>query len=446
MPRKIIIIGAGMVGSLWAIYMARRGYDVNVFEKRPDPRLHGMQEGRSINLALSHRGLRALQAIGLDKKLQDVMIPMYGRMLHDTDGSRRFLPYSTKAGEYINSISRLRLNIELIQAASQYTNIRFHFEAACEAIDLEQPAIGVSLKGKKQWFEADTLFGADGAGSLLRKAMQAKTLTQERVDWLDYAYKELSLPPNAQGNFSIEKNALHIWARKTFMLIALPNPDATFTCTLFLPLAGSHASFEALRSEKDILAFFDAYFPDVIPHMPRLTEEFLTNPTGSLATVYTYPWAYKDKALLIGDAAHAIVPFYGQGMNAAFEDCVLLDTYLEQYRHDWSAAFCAYQQARKPDTDAIAALALDNFREMRDDVNDALFQRVRQLEYRLEQHFDDYWSKYAMVTFHPEIPYSLARQRGNAQNKILFDICRHYDSLDQIDLNMVYERLKQAAH
>ncbi|WP_038030455.1 FAD-dependent oxidoreductase [Thermonema rossianum] len=441
---KVLIVGAGLVGSLLASFMARRGYEVEVFEKRRDPRLYGMEEGRSINLALSHRGLRALERLGLQDAVFPLMIPMRGRMIHDTEGHTLLLPYSTKPHEYINSISRLELNVALVNHAEAYPNVNIHFGTACVGVDWEYPAVEVEANGQRQRIEGDVLFAADGAGSVVRRALKSAGLLQEEVDFLDYGYKELTLPAGKDGAFLIEKHALHIWPRETFMFIALPNLDATFTCTLFLPKEGPGYSFEQLNTAEKVRAFFDTCFPDVPPLMPRLTEEYFRNPVGVLGTVRCYPWAYKGKVLLIGDAAHAIVPFYGQGMNAAFEDCLRLEEHLDACRGDWQKAFDAYQASRKKDTDAIADLAIDNFYEMRDRVNDEDFQRMRKLEYRLEQHYPDYFSKYALVTFHPEIPYSVAKQRGELQNKILLDICRQQNDPESIDLEAVYRKVQEA--
>lgn len=441
---KVLIVGAGLVGSLLASFMARRGFEVEVFEKRRDPRLYGMEEGRSINLALSHRGLRALERLGLQDAVYPLMIPMRGRMIHDTAGQTLLLPYSTKPDEYINSISRLDLNVALLNHAVAYPHVKIHFQAACVGVAPEIPAIEVETDGQRRWVEGDLLFAADGAGSVIRRILKATGLLQEEVDFLDYGYKELTLPAGKEGAFLIEKHALHIWPRETFMLIALPNLDATFTCTLFLPKEGTAHSFEALNTPAKVQDFFDAYFPDASRMMPALTEEYFRNPVGILGTVRCYPWAYRGKVLLIGDAAHAIVPFYGQGMNAAFEDCLRLEECFDVYGKDWQKVFEVYQTKRKKDTDAIADLATDNFYEMRDRVNDEDFQRMRKLEYLLEQRYPDYFSKYALVTFHPEVPYSLAKQRGELQNQILLDICRRQPDIEKIDLETVYRKIKEA--
>lgn len=441
---KVLIVGAGLVGSLLASFMARRGYEVEVFEKRRDPRLYGMEEGRSINLALSHRGLRALERLGLQDAVAPLMIPMRGRMIHDMAGETHLLPYSTKADEYINSISRLDLNVALVNHAEAYPNVKIHFRAACVGVDREAPAIEVETDGQRRRVEGDLLFAADGAGSVVRRALKEAGLLQEEVEFLDYGYKELTLPAGEGGSFLIEKNALHIWPRETFMFIALPNLDATFTCTLFLRKEGVAQSFAGLDTPDKVRAFFDTYFPDVPPMMPQLTAEYFRNPVGVLGTVRCYPWSYGGKVLLIGDAAHAIVPFYGQGMNAAFEDCLRLEECIDACGDDWQKVFETYQASRKKDTDAIADLAIDNFYEMRDRVNDEDFQRMRKLEYRLEQQYPDYFSKYALVTFHPEVPYSVAKQRGELQNKILLDICRQQTDIESIDLEMVYRKVREA--
>lgn len=431
---KVSIVGGGLAGSLLAIYMARRNYEVEVFEKRSDSRIKGYEGGRSINLALSHRGIRALEELGILEEIQPLVVKMYGRMIHDLAGNQAFFPYGKDNSEYINSISRGGLNEALINIAEKYPNVKFHFETPCKDIDLPNSTLYFNDFQKT----SDLIFATDGAGSVIRQKMLAQHYTQENISPLAHGYKELEIPSGESGSFLIDENSLHIWGRDSFMLIALPNLDGSFTVTLFLQNEGEE-SFATLDTSEKVIAFFQKYFPDTLALMPDLAKDFFSNPVGLLATLKTYPWV-SHRTLLLGDAAHAVVPFYGQGMNASFEDCIIFNDLIDEYQENWDKILEVYQNIRKKDTDAIADLAVENFYEMRDRVNDEIFQKMRKLEYNLENTFPDYHSKYSMVTFHPEIPYSVAKAKGNAQNKVLEDICLAH-SLDNLDINWVYQQL-----
>ncbi|MCS6821606.1 MAG: FAD-dependent monooxygenase [Microscillaceae bacterium] len=443
--QKITLIGAGLAGSLLAIFLAKRGFLVEVFEKRPDMRKVPIPAGRSINLALSSRGIKALEKIGIAQEiLEKEAIPMYGRMLHDLEGNLHFMPYSQNPREYINSVSRWGLNVRLLNLAEKFENINIYFEH--EFIDFEPSTqtATFTIGTQKQLLQqkVERIIAADGAGSQARQVLAKYIPFEENIDFLEHGYKELNIPPLPNGNFAIEKNALHIWPRGTYMLIALPNLDGSFTCTLFFPNKGEF-SFESIDTEHKVLDFFSTYFKDTIQLIPNLVKEFLYNPLGILGTVKCFPWNYQDKLLLLGDAAHAIVPFYGQGMNASFEDCLYLDMLIEKYANDWHTIFEKFTQDRKPNTDAIADLALENFYEMRDHVANPLFQKMRKVELLLEKQYPNYYSKYAMVSFHPEIPYSEAKTRGNWQNELLAQICESITDINEVNLSEIYAKMLQ---
>ncbi len=441
--QKVIIIGAGLSGSLLAIYLAKKNIEVEIYEAHDDMRKKKMSAGRSINLALSNRGIAALREVGLDEYMLAEAVPMFGRMIHAVDGAQKFLPYSGRQGEFINSISRGGLNVALINEAEKYDGVKFYFNWRCVDIDRDKDEVFVanSETRERRQVKSDTIFAADGAGSAVRQDMLHKV---SRFDfsqkWLEHGYKELHIPPGENGTFQMEKNALHIWARGAFMMIALPNFDASFTCTLFLAHTGEN-SFENLNDENSLLAFFRKNFADAISLMPNLVEDFFANPTANLGTIKCFPWHVGGKSLLFGDAAHAVVPFYGQGMNASFEDCRILNQLIEKYDAHWERIFDEFTNVRKPNTDAIAEMAEENFYEMRDAVADPIFQRKRELETKLEQNFPDYFSKYSMVTFREDLPYSEAKRQGNAQDKLLMEICAKIDDVGELDLNDVLKKI-----
>lgn len=446
MDKPIIIVGAGLAGALMATYFAKRGLTVAIYESRSDMRKETISAGRSINLALSDRGIKALEGVGIDKTILEEAVPMKGRMLHSKEGELKFAPYGKDDSEYINSISRAGLNKSLMTIAEASEKVNIYFNEECIDIDFEACTITIKNRetGRTKTVAGATIIGADGANSSVRRAMQAKMTSYEsNVDWLEHGYKELSIPAaTAQGGFRIAKNALHIWPRGTYMLIALPNFEGSFTCTLFFPLNGEN-SFATIDTKEKVRSFFEEEFADAIPHLANLEEEFLNNPVGKLGTLKCYPWRHTGKVVLIGDAAHAIVPFYGQGMNASFEDCLVLDQCIAKHGQNWEAVYAEYEQLRKINGDAIGDLAVENFHEMQDHVADPVFRRKRALEHELENIYEDYHSKYSLVTFHPEIPYSVAKEKGNKQDQFLMDLCANIADIDALDIAQIYEQLKE---
>jgi kynurenine 3-monooxygenase len=419
----IAIVGAGLVGSLLSIYLAKSGYKVSVFERRQDMRKGKSEAGRSINLALSSRGLLALEEVGLADVIRQVAIPMNGRMMHDPEGNLSFLAYG-KEGQYINSISRSQLNIVLMDEAEK-RGVNLFFNHRCTHVDFEKTSLTLQALGaaSSQIFDFDAIIGTDGAFSAVRSSLQITDRFNYSQHYIDHGYKEFHIPSGERGEFLLEKNALHIWPRESFMLIALPNPDGSFTCTLFYPFEGPN-SFASLKNDRAIKHFFETTFPDAARLMPGLLEDFNTNPTSSLVTIKCFPWT-KNNTLLIGDAAHAIVPFYGQGMNAGFEDCRILNQLLIDHDGDWKATISTFEKIRKPDTDAIAQLAFDNFIEMRDLVAEPAFLLRKKIEARLHSLFPDRWIPlYSMVTFSPMIPYSEAYRIGQQQQQIMNEIMK----------------------
>jgi kynurenine 3-monooxygenase len=449
---NVVIIGAGLAGSLLAIYLARRGMNVDVYEARGDMRKGEVAAGRSINLALSDRGIAALREVCMDEYMLAEAVPMYGRMIHSVSGETKLLPYSGRKAEYINSVSRAGLNIALINEAEKHENVQFVFNERCVDFDIKS---GEALFASGRTRRADTVIATDGAGSAVRQAMEKQAAGFESSSvFLEHGYKELHIPSGSGGTFLIEKNALHIWPRHQFMMIALPNFDGSFTCTLFLAKkcrgphvskgdTGNEPSFDQLTDEPTLLAFFNREFPDAVPLIPTLVEDFFENPTGELGTVRCWPWHIDGKVMLLGDAAHAMVPFYGQGMNCAFEDLRVLDSLIEKHGTNWTTVYEEYGKLRRPNTDAIQDMAEENFYEMRDATADPVFQRKRELETRLEQAFPDYFSKYSMVTFREDLPYVIAKEKGNAQDKLLMEICSKESDVDGIDITAVIESIRK---
>jgi kynurenine 3-monooxygenase len=420
---KILIVGAGLCGSLLALRMAQRGYQVEVYESRSDLRNSVISAGRSINLSLSDRGLKALRMAGLEKKARALCIPMKGRLMHDAASNTFESNYSGRQGECINSISRGNLNGLLLTEAEKYSNVNIHFNTKCLEIDIESKIVHFQSSDSKEQFtvQADVIFGTDGAGSSLRKSYEkqfpAFKVSQE---FLTHGYKELEIPADKNGGHLISKEHLHIWPRGDYMLIALPNMDGSFTVTLFLSYSEGSYNFDNLITKEKIIEFFEKDFPDTLTLIPDVLKEFENNPTGKLGTVKCYPWAYKGNTLLLGDSSHAIVPFYGQGMNASFEDVFVFDSVLNQFEGDWTTVFSEFQKQRKIDADAIADLAIDNYYEMRDHVANPLFKEKRIVEMGLEKFFPtEYFSKYSLVTFNEHIGYHEAMTKGRAQDKVL---------------------------
>jgi kynurenine 3-monooxygenase len=422
MATKFVLIGSGLAGGLLGAYLGRRGYDVDLYERRPDPRAENFVGGRSINLAVSTRGIHALEQLGIAGEVMPHAIPMRGRMIHDKTGRLHFAPYDADPNKSINSIGRAALNTVVIEAAQRYPNVRVAFNHRCTDVDLDSATAHLLNVSTNQPLNCagDTVIGVDGAFSAVRHAMQRRL---DRFDYsqnyLAHGYKELSIQPGANGSWQMEKNALHIWPRKSFMMIALPNPDGSFTCTLFWEFEGPR-SFATTKTDEDVRRFFDEEFPDAVPVMPNLLEDFKTNPTGSLVTVRCAPWFYREKIALVGDAAHAVVPFYGQGMNAAFEDCVVLDECLAEFPDNRARAFAEYYARRKENADALADLALGNFIEMRDKTASKTFRAKKKLDHLLEGLLPGiYVPLYTMVTF-TRMPYAAAAKRARLQNTLVY--------------------------
>jgi len=420
MPTKFVLIGSGLAGGLLAAYLGRRGYEVDLYERRADPREGNIVGGRSINLALSTRGIHALEQLGIADEVLQHAIPMRGRMIHDKSGDLHFAPYDVDPNKYINSIGRAALNTTAIEAAQRYPNVRVHFNHRCTDIDLTEAVACLEIETGQVTARGDAIIGVDGAFSAVRQSMQRQLKGFDYDEsYLAYGYKELTIPPAPNGSWRMEKEALHIWPRKSFMMIALPNPDGSFTCTLFWEFEGPR-SFKTTRTDEDVRRFFDEEFSDAVPLMPTLLEEFRENPTGSLVTIRCAPWYCRDKIALVGDAAHAVVPFYGQGMNAAFEDCVVLDECLSEFPQDRQRAFAEYYNKRKVNTDALADLAVQNFIEMRDKTASRTFRAKKKLDHLLEGLLPGtYLPLYTMVTF-TRIPYAQAARRARIQDWLVY--------------------------
>lgn len=439
---KINIIGGGLSGSLMAVYLAKRGFDVHLYERRPDMRQHKLSAGRSINLALSTRGVRALERVGLADDILSDGIPMYGRMMHSIDGKLSYQPYG-KEGQAIYSVSRGRLNIRLLELADEYPNITLYFNHKCIDVNTDEGiATFEDADGNIVTSKADRTLGTDGAYAATRHKMQVSDRFDYSQTYLKHGYKELEIPAGANGAFQMEKNALHIWPRGSYMMIALPNPAGDFTCTLFLPFEGGQHNFGNLTTKDGVSAFFNNQFADAVPMMPTLIDDFFSNPTSSLVTVRCFPWVKEDKLALLGDAAHAVVPFYGQGMNCSFEDCVVLDDCIEQYGTNWGDVFSNYQNLRKTNADAIADLALQNFIEMRDLVGHPDFLQKKHIEHELTELYPDaFKSQYELVTFTNE-PYRKALEQGEKNDKVLNTIMTQ--NIDVHDKAKVLSIIKEA--
>lgn len=439
---QITLIGAGLAGSLLSIYLAKRGFEVEIFERRPDMRSAEISAGRSINLALSVRGLHALEKVGLKERIMQISIPMKGRMLHSLTGELNLVPYGRKESEVINSVSRAELNMQLMSAAEQQ-GVEIHFNQKCTGMDFESGELKLhdEVTNQDSVTQREIVIGTDGSASAIRNDMARALDGNFTKDDLEHGYKELTLPAGRNGEFLLEKNALHIWPRQSYMLIALPNSDGSFTCTLFFPMRGD-LSFESLKTKKAVLAFFKEQFPDAFELMPALVEDFFTNPTGALATIRCQPWHLAGKACLLGDAAHAIVPFFGQGINCGFEDCTVLDECIENQSGDWQKIFQEFGTLRKINTDAIAELSLTNYFEMRDHVADSKFALKKQVEFALEEKYPEkFIPKYSMVSFH-RIPYSVALAKGKVQEKILAELCAAITSVEDLDWQRADELIK----
>ena len=420
--KETIIIGAGLVGSLLSIYLSKRGYKVKIYERRADMRKEKIAAGRSINLALSDRGIKALEEVGIMSAIKKIAIPMHGRSIHNADGSSAYQAYGQE-GQFINSVSRGELNKKLIDLAEQ-NGVEIFFNERCESIDWEKNTVQFEgIDGHRSWVNYQLAFGSDGAFSAARLTHQLQhDRFQYQQYYIDFGYKELNIPAGANGEFAMDKNALHIWPRGNYMLIALPNIDGSFTCTLFFPFEGD-PSFASLDTKEKLRSFFEKTFTDAVPLMPTLEDDFFNNATSSLVTVKCYPWVWEDKFALIGDAAHAIVPFFGQGMNCGFEDCVVLNSLIDKHQENWEDILAEYQHLRKPDGDAIADLALNNFVEMRDKIADPKFLVQKKIEAVFSKKHPDKWTPaYAQVTFSTHIRYSEALKNSIKQESIMQQI------------------------
>ncbi len=434
------IAGGGLVGSMLALYLARAGYQVEVFERRPDMRTTQGYQGRSINLALSDRGWLSLKELGLEERIREIALPMQGRMLHQPDGTVTFQPYG-KGEQAIYSVSRSAINMALMDAAEAHTSVTFHFEHRCEAVQFDERRVRFSgPDGSTQTRNPNLMFGADGAFSATRLSKQlGSDLFQYQQYYIDCGYKELHIPAGPNGTFLLDPNALHIWPRGKFMMIALPNPGGDFTCTLFFPFEGP-SGFNTLSTPEVVMPFFEEHFADAVPLMPTLLEDFFRNPTSSLVTVKCFPWVYQDWFGLIGDAAHAIVPFFGQGMNCGFEDCRVLSGLISDHQHNWGAIMPAYEALRKPDGDAIADLAIQNFEEMSNRVADPRFLLQKKIEAWFHDRHPDSWiPAYTQVAFSPNIRYSEALANGRRQEAIMQEVL----ALPGIEQNWQTEAVEQ---
>lgn len=439
----VTVVGAGLSGSLLGILMARRGHHVRLYERQQDMRRVPVDAGRSINLALAARGIRALELAGVMDEVRPLLTPLPGRMLHDLTGKLTFVPYGQRPEEVIYSVSRPGLNCILLEAA----------ERAGVELFFHHPAIGADFTRHRVMFRDETtqrieecdlrrVFGTDGAGSVLRRAMVEQLNIPCTEELLEHGYKELTLPALPNGEPRIDKHALHIWPRGGFMLIALPNIDGTFTMTLFLSMTGPE-SFETLTTPAAIEAFFTRHFPDVPQLMPELATEFLQHPTGIMGTVRNQQWSVADRLLLVGDAAHAITPFHGQGMNCCFEDCRELDEFLLRHKQ-WPSSFREFEASRRPNTNAIADMALENYLEMRDTVRDPKFHLHKALSLELERrHPQRFVPRYSMVMFRDDIPYTVAYERGRIQNEILHALTTHADALTAVDFTAAARMIEQ---
>ena len=431
--KHVTIVGAGLSGPVMATYLCDLGYEVDLYESRLDMRIVSQSAGRSINLALSARGIAALKDIGVFEKIKSNLLAMEGRMIHDKNGNKKLQLYGQKKDEVIYSVSRSKLNMTLMDHAENSGGINIHFNQELQDLDLDKRTLIVNKKN----VSFNQLLGADGASSIVRKTINNKSSINFRKAFLGHGYKELTIPSSSSNEYMLEENALHIWPRGQFMLIALPNMDKSFTCTLFLPLVGE-SSFQSIKTKKQVLEFFEEYFPDTITLISELGDEYKKNPVGKLATVYCDKWHYKDVASIFGDAAHAIVPFFGQGMNASFQDCTVMHSLMKRFENNWKKIFSEYSRFQVPNGHAIADMALENYIEMRDSVNDPKYIERRELELDLESKFwDRFVPRYSMVSFH-QIPYSKVYDRGEIQMNLMDSFLA-----GEITKNQLYNKIEE---
>ena len=422
LEKKFTIAGAGLVGSLFALYLAKKGHQVDVFERRKDMRSETIVAGKSINLSLSTRGWKALAGVGIEKEVKKMAIPMFKRVMHGLDGTLSHQAYGNE-GEAIYSVSRAGLNVLLMDLAEREDNVNFHFNEKCVNVNLKEASATFEnhLTKVVSEIKADHIVGADGIYSAVRKQMQGQARFNYEQRYIEHGYKELHIPANADGSHKLEVNALHIWPRGSYMLIALPNLDGSFTCTLFFPFEGEY-SFDSLNNDEAILSFFKDVFPDTETLIPNLLQDFKENPTASLGIIRCFPWTVTDKVMLIGDASHATVPFYGQGMNSGFEDCSIFNELMEEHGDDWEACFKAYEIARKENGDAIQDLSIHNFIVMRDKTADPKFLLQKKIEKHFSTKYPNKWLPlYSMVTF-SNIPYAKAWSLGQKQEVMMQEI------------------------
>jgi len=433
MEKKAIVVGAGLVGSLWSVFLGKAGYKVTIYERRSDIRKAEISAGKSINLALSTRGWKSLKMAGVDEKVKPIAIPMTGRIMHDLEGNETYQPYG-KEGQAIYSISRGDLNARMMDIAEKDGGATIHYKHKCIDVDLEGGKVTLenTLTNEVIHDEADVIFACDGAFSAVRyNGMQKLDRFDYLQDYIDDGYKELLLPANEDGSYKLDKNALHIWPRGRFMLIALANDDGSFTCTLFMPFEGEN-SFEALKTDADVDRFFKETFPDFYEMFPGLIQSWHDHPLSSLAIIRCYPWT-KGKVALMGDAAHATVPFYGQGMNSGFEDCSVMYELMQKHNEDWEKVFEEYQMLRKPDGDAVQDLSVHNYYVMRDYVGDPMFLLQKKIEKRFSDLYPDKWMPlYSQVSF-SSIRYSEAWQTGQKQDAIMKKV------MDRPDIEQVWD-------
>ncbi len=444
MKKDITIAGAGLVGSLCALYMSKRGYNVSIYERRNDLRSEIITAGKSINLALSERGWTALKKVGADIEVEKISIPMYKRIMHDNHGNLSEQAYGNP-GQAIYSVSRTELNVLMMKMAEK-NGAKIQCNQKCVYVDFETTSATFedTNSGIQQTVKSDLVIGADGAFSAVRTQMIKRDRHQFSQHYIEHGYKELLIPANEDGTHKLDKNALHIWPRGNFMLIALPNLDGSYTCTLFAPFEGEE-SFEKLNTSEDVQSYFQSIFPDFVPLIPDLCEQFFTNPTSSLAIMRTYPWHVNDKALLIGDAAHATVPFYGQGMNCGFEDCRVLDELLDKYEHNLKDCFEEYSRIRKPDGDGVQDLSMDNFIVMRDKTADPKFLLQKKIEQKFARQYPEKWIPlYSMVSF-TNISYAKAWEIGMKQEELMQLIMTLPNIAEQWDSKEIMDKMLRLA-
>ncbi|MEM9412545.1 MAG: NAD(P)/FAD-dependent oxidoreductase [Planctomycetota bacterium] len=435
--KKVIVVGAGLVGSLLGVMLGKRGYTVHLYERRSDDRAVEADSGRSINLALSSRGIKALQDADLYEKVKPLLIPMRGRMLHQADGSQQFSPYGQREHEVIYSVPRGELNKLMVNEAVVAEPVLVKFDQKCAGVDFKNKTVKFenTVDGTTVEESFDLIIGADGAGSRVRRDLMNAVDGESTTDFLEHDYKELEIPADSNGGYRIEREALHIWPRGGFMLIALPNRDGSFTVTLFLNKKGN-PSFESLSDLDAVNEFFNAHFPTAIPLMPELAKDYFDNPAGKLGTIRCEPWFHSDCGLIMGDASHAIVPFHGQGMNSGFEDCSELLRLLKKHSDNWSSVLPEFSKIRKPNADAIAEMAIENHTTMQKSVIDPKFHLKKELGFELEKrHPETFIPRYSLVMFH-NIPYAEAQRKGLIQQEILDELVANADEVANVDFEL----------